>query len=86
MKIIVFHKLKNRMLQLMRMMFVLAILFILLIQLVETIKAVDWRSHSHGDHSQWVDMPISADHEMEKGFLDQLLDKLRDYHRGEKLN
>lgn len=86
MKIIVIHKLKNRMLQLMRMMFVLAILFILIIQLVETIKAVDWKSHPYNDNSQWVDIPISTNHDMEKGFLDQLLDKLRDYHRGEKIN
>ena len=84
MKIIILYKLKNRLLQLMRMMFVLAILFILIIQLVETIKAVDWKSHPDQDNSMWVDKPIveNTDHDMEENFLDNLLNKLRDYHRG----
>lgn len=86
MKIIIIHKIKNRLLQLARMMFVLAIIFILIVQLVETIKAVNWKSQADQHRSLWVNQAIVEQSEGngEQHILDRLLNRLRDYHRGEK--
>ncbi len=87
--IIVLHKVKRRLMQILRMLFALSILVLLAAHLWGVIKSIDLPNHKneHKPHGNPMkveqSVPVTQPEEgEEQNFLDYLLQKLTDYHHG----